>query len=316
MKHGVLKNWHPMIGYDRHIPWPPGSPAPAPAPAFYITFSLMNGWGITASMANDVLSNYLGLTMLKVTDIGPMIPHVGPPSTLLLIEIPLSSSKSYFGSSRYQSKGKPVAAGLLFVANPNLNCGTPLPTPTGVVLAITTHRVDMSWGDIFSGLLQMAFDFALMWMLNKIGKVGGPAFNFIQRRVFNRFLPGFVAAAVRDGGDRAIAEAFAGIQAASKTEAYTKAINWAVAGGLAVVGLLIGSPMGVDASTPGLYGSYSSDHPSVGASKGDHRGGPGDVAGGFLSGVGEQGGQALGKYLDGGNPAGYPKDIGSRGVTD
>jgi hypothetical protein len=28
---------------------------------------------------------------------------------------------------------------LLPLVNPNLNCGTPLPTPIGFVLAITTH---------------------------------------------------------------------------------------------------------------------------------------------------------------------------------
>ena len=320
MKHGVLKNWHPMIGCDRHIPWPPGSPTPAPAPAPYLTFSDMQGTTITASMANDVLSNYWGYTMLKVTDIGPMIPHIGTPSNLLLIEIPLSASKSYWGSSRYVSKGKPVAASLLFVINPNLNCGTPLPTPSGIVLAITTHRVDMTWGDIFSGFLQMAFDFALMWALSKISKVGSPAFNFIQRRIFARFLPGFAAAAIAEGGDKGLAIAFAGIQAAAKTEGVIKAneklINWGIAGGLALVGLLIGSPLGVDASTPGLYGKYSGDHPATGASAGDHRGGPGDVAGGFLSGVGEKAGQAVGSYLDGGNPSGYPKEIGPHGVTD
>src|SRR6266540_4294623 len=151
MKHGVLKHWHPMIGCDWHVPWPPGSPSPAPSAVPYVSFSTMYGWSITASYANDVLSAYWGLTMLKVTDIGPMIPHIGPPSVLMLLEIPLSSSKSYFGSSRYVSKGKPVAAALLWHLNPNLNCGSPVPTPTGCVIAFTTHEVDMTWGDIFSG---------------------------------------------------------------------------------------------------------------------------------------------------------------------
>jgi hypothetical protein len=305
MKHGVLKHWHPMLGCDRHIPWPPGSPAPSPTPVPYFTISSMMGINVTASMAHDVLSAYLGTTMLKVTDIGPMIPHIGAPSNLLLLEIPLSSSKSYFGSSRYVSKGKPVAVALLFVVNPNLNCGTPVPTPTGCVIAITTHRVDMSWGDIFAGLLQMCCDIAIMWAISKIGlRPGTKLYNSIAGRMVRAFsgkglnavefvlaLDSVIAAATRRGN-----------------------IVTAIAVTLAV--FLLGSPMGIDASTPGLYGKYSSDHPNLGADKGDHRGGPGDMAGGFFSGMAEDSGQTVGRYLDGGNPQGYPKDIGPRGITD
>lgn len=315
LKHAVLKNWHPMVGADRHVPWPPGSPAPAPAPVFYVAFSVMWGLSVVASYAKDVSSNYHGLTMLKVTDIGPMIPHVGPPSVLMALEIPLSSSKSYFGSSRYVSQGKPIAVALLLALNPNLNCGTPLPTPTGCAIGLTTHWVDMSWGDILSGLLQMCCDIAIMWALSKLGKVGTPAFNFLQRKLYQRFLPGALAA-FGAGGDEGLRLAWAGVQAASQAEGKTKLLNWAIVGGVTVVGLLIGSPMGVDAATAGLYGKYSGDHPGVGASKGDHRGGPGDMTGGLLGGMADDSGQALGSYLDGGNPKGYPKDIGSKGVTD
>jgi hypothetical protein len=323
--HGVLKNWHPMVGCDWHIPWPPGSPAPLPSKAPYVTASLMQGFTLTAQMADDHLSDHWGLTMLKVTDIGIMIPHFGPPSTLLLIEIPLSSSKSYFGSSRYVSKGKPVAAALLWHLNPNLNCGFPMPTPTGCVISLTTHEVQMSWGDIISGALQMGIDFLIAWALNKVmGKVNSRVFNYLQLKIFARIAGPLEQAAateaVEKGWDIGVRKAAAGIDAAIATEGVIKAkeklINWSITGGLTAAGLLFGSPMGVDASTPGLYGSYSDDHPSIGAAKGDHRGGPGDIAGGLGSTQSEKAGQAIGNYLDGGNPAGYPKDIGSHGTTD
>jgi hypothetical protein len=323
--HGVLKHWHPMVGCDWHIPWPPGSPAPLPSAAPYVTFSSMSGLWITSQHASDVLSHYWGHTMLKVTDIGPMIPHIGTPSNLLLIEIPLSSSKSYFGSSRYVSKGKPVAAALFWHLNPNLNCGFPMPTPTGGVIAFTTHEVDMTWGDILSGLLNMGIDFLIAWALNKVmGRVNSRAFNYLQRKIFSRIAAPieqkFVAEAVEKGWDVGVRKAAAGIEAAALAEpllkSQEKGINWALTGGLTVVGLLLGSPLGVDASTPGTYGSYSGDHPAIGASKGDHRGGPGDWAGGGASTLSDKAGNALDKYLGDGNRAGYPKDIGPYGVTD
>jgi hypothetical protein len=324
--HGVLKHWHPMVGCDWHIPWPPGSPAPAPAAAPYFTAQFMCGWNITAQIADDHLSDHWGLTMLKVTDIGPMIAHIGTPSVLLAIEYPLSSSKSYFGSSRYVSRGKPIAAALFWHLNPNLNCGFPVPTPTGGVIALTTHEVDMSWGDILSGALNMAIDFVIMWALNKcMGKVNSKAFNYIQQKIFKRFLGPLEQAAVREavehGWDKGIAASYAGVQAAKQfeshmTEAVVAKINWAITGGLTAGGLLFGSPLGVDASTPGTYGSYSEDHPAIGASEGDHRGAPGDWAGGAAGTGSNAAGTAVDNYLGDGNPSGYPKDIGPYGVTD
>ena len=60
--HGVLKHWHPMVGCDWHIPWPPGSPAPAPAAAPYFTMQLMCGYLVTSQIADDHLSDHFGLT--------------------------------------------------------------------------------------------------------------------------------------------------------------------------------------------------------------------------------------------------------------
>src|SRR5690242_2080065 len=101
MKHGVLKTFHPMFGVDFHFPWPPGAPSALPTPAPYKTFGTMQGLAVTSTYADDFLSHHWGKTMLKPTDIGPLIVHVGAPSILTPLEILGSSSKSYFGSSRF-----------------------------------------------------------------------------------------------------------------------------------------------------------------------------------------------------------------------
>jgi hypothetical protein len=295
LPHAVLKNFHPMIGRDLHIPWPPGSPSPAPSPVPYVTTSIMMGIGATCNKAEDVLSQYYGLTMLKVTDIGPLIPHIGAPSVLLAVEIPMSSSKSYFGCGKYVSKGQPVAVALLGQTNLNLNCGTPVPTPFGQVIALTTHYMDMSLGDILSGVLQMGFDFVLAWALNKLGSaLGSKITSALGPRLFARFLPGATEAAMREGGDVALSEAFAGVQAAVRSELVSNVAGTAVS---TVAGFFFGSPMGIDASTFGTYGKNSD---------GDNRGGIGDMSGAGYS----KGGDALGQYLGGGPPGG-PVDIGS-----
>jgi len=296
VKHGVLKTFHPMIGRDLHIPWPPGSPSPAPSPVPYYTFAPMIGFtGFMSTYASDFYSHYHGLTMLKVTDIGAFIPHIGPPSQMILLDILLSSSKSYFGSSRFKSKNKPIAVSLAFVVNPNLNCGTPVPTPTGCVLCITTHRVDMTWGDIFAGLLQMCCDIAVQWAISKLGlKPGTKMFNAVASRIVRGFQgKGLQGAEFILALDKTIA------LATSRGNAVTLIAT-------AVVGFFTGSPMGVDAGGVGLYGKNKD---------GENRSGPIGALGNLVSDTAEDSGQTLGRYLDGGNPNGYPKEFGPGGET-
>ena len=135
--HAILKHWHPMIGWDFHIPWVPGTPAPAPVPVVYKTGATLS-WvaglvglqGVT-KMAKSHVSQGWGFTMLQDTDIGTMIPHIGPPSLLLPLDILFSASKSYFFTTQYKAEGANIAVALAIIVNPNLNCGTPIPTPTG-----------------------------------------------------------------------------------------------------------------------------------------------------------------------------------------
>ncbi len=177
MKHGVLKGFHPMIGLDFHQVLVP--PAPLTPPVPHCTVHVLSGLYVTAVYSTNIFTDSYGPTIMKGSDIGPMIPHIGSPSVLLAIEIPLSSSKNHFGSSKYKCDKGTVGVSLLFAINLNLNCGTPCPTPTGSVVAMATHRVDMTWGDIYAGFMNMAADFlmqtALQWLGGKVGTAASGA---------------------------------------------------------------------------------------------------------------------------------------------
>lgn len=174
MMFAVLKAWHPMIGVDYHIPWPPGSPLPLPVPSPYLTFHIMIGLGVISRYTTTAYTDGLAPSMVRGTDIGFLIPHIGIPSLTIGLEILLSGSKSHFGplainvTDQHGAAGNPAAA-LFVVANPNLNCGFPLPTPFGAVIAPTTHFVGMTLGDIVAGLLYMGWDFLVQAALNKLG---------------------------------------------------------------------------------------------------------------------------------------------------
>lgn len=169
----VLKQWHLMVGVDYHIANPP-PPAPPVPFSPYNTAMLLLGSGITSKYAPTSMTHGFSFTMLGGTDIGPFIPHIGPPSLTIAIEMALSGSKSHFGPSAHVARDQyggsgPIGAALLMTVNPNLNCGTPTPTPTGFVLAPTTHVTGMTLGDICAGLSMMGWDAAVQGLLNVIG---------------------------------------------------------------------------------------------------------------------------------------------------
>lgn len=195
MKHGVLKNIHPEVGVCYHIPWIPGTPLAAPSPVPYNTFTMLSGTipFLTSKMTTTTFTEYFGATMLQGTDVGPFVPHMGPPSLLLPFDLLGSASKSYFAVAKVEAEGKPVVASLLITVDVNLNCGSPFPTPTGFVVALTTHRVDMSWADILCGLATMACDYILQSLLSlaggKIGdRIAGALRGPVMRAVFQRTL--------------------------------------------------------------------------------------------------------------------------------
>jgi hypothetical protein len=272
----VLRAWHPMIGRDMHIPWPPGSPAPAPAPVPYLTTMVMMGTGITSKYTTDTFADGLTPVMCKGTDIGPLIPHIGPPSTTLPIEILTSGSKSHFGPSYYTVKDQTgadnhPAVALLMSVNPNLNCGTPMPLPMGMVLALTTHALGMSWGDIAAGLYNMAVDFCLQTVLQAaggaLGESVGKAATYLTRELA-------IGAALAAGPlGRAL-----GPRAIVALERFAQASEPLVA---TAVGQLGGTPLGTTSANFGLPGFYDRAVPAVG-----------------LDSAGDNFGQAVDNYLN------------------
>jgi hypothetical protein len=271
----IMTHLHPMVGMDYHIPWPPGSPAPAPAPVPYSTFHILGnpiGWAAGQAKVDTTDWSNFGFSMQKGTDIGMVIPHVGAPSITLPLEIALASSKSFWGSMQKQISGQPVACALLVSVNPNLNCGLPAPTPTGFVMAINTHMVDMTWGEILGGLVNMVLTGVIQFALNKAGGALG-------NRLASRFSSPMVNAwATRMGGaytrNMAARYAAAGLPFTSQrfvsllrhsSGRYAENMGQVVVG--AAVGFLVGGPMGADAATVGGWtpGGAAADWATGGA---------------------------------------------------
>jgi hypothetical protein len=288
--HFILKHWDPMIGVDYHIPWPPGSPAPLPSPVPYMTMQLLNG--IVPTVFSKPIMTHLtafyGVTMEKGTDIGTMIPHIGPPSLTLVVEMVFSASKSHWGSARYKAEGKVIGCALLVSVNPNLNCGTPAPTPTGFVVCVTTHATSMSLGDILAGICAMAMDALMQFLLNKLGgAIGDRLTNSIMRRIGpSTWVNAFCSFAGRSGAGAAATAAVAR-QAASVGRVVGPA-----------VGFFLGGPLGMDVAT---FTGWS----------------PGGAVSGGLGGLADSGGQALGDWIDPPPPVGdYNNGAGAPPVAN
>jgi hypothetical protein len=263
--HAVMKCWHPMIGRDLHVPWVPGTPAPAPSPVPYFTYHIMLGFGVVCSVAPTHNSMGWGWTMQKGTDIGFLIPHIGPPSLLTPLDMILSASKSYFGASAYMAEGKPVACALLGMTNPNLNCGSPMPFSIGQVIALNTHFVSMTLGDFLHGLLSFGIDFALQCAIGwLVGKGADKIANRIAPTVMSKQAAKQLlrSQGVKNKVINTAARAFVDARNAriAKFLPYLphflrvpQAVNPVVNGAVSnVIGFFVGGPMGADA---GLFGA-------------------------------------------------------------
>ena len=300
-----------MMGVDLHIPWPPGSPSPAPGPVPYRTAMLMigSGLGVLANLTKVTekqMTDSFSMTMLKGTDIGPLIPHIGVPSITLPVEMLFSSSKSYFSTSRYQVAGESVACSLLVVVNPNLNCGTPMPSPTGVVLALTTHRVNMTWGDVFAGLGRMFADWCVQTVFNFLGnKAGGALSKFLSARLYEGLLSKFAIEALATGGDAELALLWAGVMAAAGAERSGNIAGTVFGAALSFFG---GGPMGADVGALGGYNANRDNPWTPGGAAGTSISDTYDKAAQQLGDAFEKSstGQAVDDYLDGPGPGDYP----------
>jgi len=228
------------------------------------------------------MTDGFAITMEKGTDIGTMIPHVGAPSLTLPVEMVFSASKSHFGAARYQAEGKTMACALLVSVNPNLNCGTPAPTPTGFVVAITTHIVEMSWADVFAGLAAMCADIVMQFLLNKLGgaigdRITGAIMRRLRPSIWNNTF--FRCLGMFRSGTRLAYDAAYRAAMFRATEAVLR--QWRATGRIVgpVVGFFLGGPLGMDVAT------FTGRSPGGAASTG-------------VSDMAEEGGRQLGSLLD------------------
>jgi hypothetical protein len=228
--------------------------------------------------------------MARGTDIGPVIPHLGAPSVPLPIEIAFSASKSHFGPRSYVEKDNKgennhIAAALLEHLNPNLNCGTPFPTPTGLVLAMNTHGVGMTWGDIVAGAVQMAIDTALQTALYYAGNGVGWGLGKIASRLGPQALSRTAARAAIHNlpkAARPVGLSFGDAARQLRANQLAKVTRWnsGIGRGVSVLtNIFAGGPMGADAGAV-----------------------EGPTAFSIVPKVVANGGDAVGNYVDGGPP--------------
>ena len=263
----ILKNWHPMIGRDLHIcnlP-PPAPPVPGTP---YVTFSILGGpipFFPTQKYFKSHPSSGFGITMAKGTDCGSLIPHCGPPSITLMVEMAFSSSKSHFGASSYQGVDNSGAQNSVAVAAlgfTNLNRGTPAPVPFGQVIGLNTHMAQMSVGDFVGGLLSMGFDYALQRVMNGVTNAAQNALKSgLARLGFRYFATSAAAKAaaremVRSGAIRKAEVNVMRWLLLSQASPWGRHLDSPWTG--AALGFIIGSPTGADLSNvPGCASVFS-----------------------------------------------------------
>ncbi len=168
---------HPVIGIDMHdIIIPPAPPVAGP----YVWVQILSGLLMpTVQMEPTVVSSFGFPVMQRGTDIGPLLVHVGNPVNIALPFIILgSASKSEFGAFSVLVKKKPVAIAVAKYLNFNLNCWgpmlpSPLPVPSGTVIAFNTVEVGFSIGDLVASLFALIVDMAIQGLMNVLGdKIG------------------------------------------------------------------------------------------------------------------------------------------------
>lgn len=265
MGFNVLKESHVMVSnpfWELHdyLP-PPGVIKPFPVPHMCGAILVAGPWGSLSAIrkVNDTGTKEVFTTgdhaLSRGHDIGPLIPHynmipIAPPNLLLVVIIPTSGSKAYFGSSSVLFEQGAAAFAVASLINFNLNCSgiTMPPLPSGVVFALPqTVLVGATVGDILGGIVRMVVDSAIQFGLGKLfgSDTAGRIFGNIAGSIF----PGVLARLVGFGAGEAalrllpiLGRRLAG-PAAMVAEQIAKALL------PTAVALLIGSPVGY---SPGL----------------------------------------------------------------
>ena len=199
--HLLLLKYHVMAGVDCHDELTATLP-PVPAPEIpHIVGMVMcgvaglAGWGGGATMTGDDVKADSMNIICRGSDISYLIPHVPippyPPCAMLVLIIPTSGSKSYFGAASVLTAKGPVACCLLVTMNPQLNCDDPLSLPSGMAASWSTVVCGMSFGDILGGILAMGLDMLISLGLNKLGsKLAKGVFG----KVMDKMAPGWAKA--------------------------------------------------------------------------------------------------------------------------
>jgi hypothetical protein len=187
----VLLEYHPMIGADPHNELAPSVPPAVPVEPHAVA-AILN-FILPASMADDTRTKVLGplhaRVMLRGTDIQSFIPHIplGPGILLAGLLTLFSGSKSHFGPSSVLACKKPIAAALLVLINPNVNCGTI--AGVGTVFAPNTVVAGMTVGDVIGGLFAACVQIVIQGVTNAVfGKLpGGDKVQAIAGGLFGIF---------------------------------------------------------------------------------------------------------------------------------
>lgn len=183
----ILTNIHPMIGVDIH-PGTLGPPDP-PKPMPHFVAQLLGGLNTKAKLVPSVMSHNF-IVLNQGTDIGMGIGHVAP-NIFFPLYVLTSSSSSNFGSYTVLSANNPTAAAVGVYVNINLNCGGPLSTTTGMVVAPGCNMVGITLADfvagLFSNLVGVAISFVSGSIAGGLSKVGSKVGTNLVGNIVGKF---------------------------------------------------------------------------------------------------------------------------------
>ena len=186
--HNAHLSAHGFIGAGTHNAILP--PAPAVVIIPHVSASTLLGTTIKAKFSKQEFGPGMFPLMGRGSDSGFIVPHVSIPPTnvLLVVIIPLGSSKIMFGSSKVQINvdGKAEHCGCcvppVIPLSLNMACNDLCSYPSDLVVAPNTIEVSMTLGDILMGVLSAAFDVAVSYFVGMgAGKIGGAALNRLAR---------------------------------------------------------------------------------------------------------------------------------------